>query len=201
MPKYKKQAPAPSSNILSAPLPNSYLWPALAGLILLVTLAIWLTLHRSSAPPVGVPPAYTTPAPLTANLDQLSLVDERQCQTCHAEPFQQWQGSHHQLAMQEANGSTVLGDFDEERFKSDKEVTRFFRKGDEFWVNTPGDDGQAADFKVAYTFGIEPLQQYLIETGGGRLQALSVAWDTQESSWFHLYPGQGVDFKDPLHWS
>lgn len=103
--------------------------------------------------------------------------------------------------MQEANDSTVLGDFDEARFKSDKEVTRFFRKGDEFWVNTPGFDGQAADFKVAYAIGIEPLQQYLIETVGGHLQALGVAWDTQKSGWFHLYPGQGVDFKDPLHWS
>ena len=43
-------------------------------------------------------------------------------------------------------------------FKAENETTRFSRKGDEFWVNTPGIDGKNADFKVAYTFGIAPLQ-------------------------------------------
>jgi hypothetical protein len=40
-----------------------------------------------------------------------------------------------------------------------------------------------------------PLQQYLVEFPGGRLQALSLAWDTrpQEAGgqrWFYLYPGE-----------
>ena len=74
----------------------------------------------------------------------------------------------------------MLGDFNNITFKAEKETTRFSRKGDEFWVNTPGIDGKNADFKVAYTFGIAPLQQYLIEAGEGRLQALGVAWDTEK---------------------
>lgn len=103
--------------------------------------------------------------------------------------------------MQPANADTMLGDFNNVTFKAEKETSVFTRKGDQFWVNTPGIDGKNADFKVAYTFGIAPLQQYLLEVGEGRLQALGVAWDTEKHRWFHLYPGQGVNFKNPLHWS
>ena len=28
-----------------------------------------------------------------------------------------------------------------------------------------------------YTFGVDPLQQYLIEFADGRIRALSIAWD------------------------
>lgn len=129
------------------------------------------------------------------------MVDEQQCQGCHQAQVKDWQGSHHQLAMQAATPETVPADFNDVSFSSEGETTRFSRRGDELWVNTPGADGKAADFKVAYTFGIAPLQQYLIEVGDGRLQALGVAWDTQKNRWFHLYPGQGVNFKNPLHWS
>lgn len=118
------------------------------------------------------------------------MVDEQQCQGCHTEQVKDWQGSHHQLAMQVADEQTVLANFKDSSFKGESETTRFFRKDAGFWVNTPGADGKNADFKVAYTFGIAPLQQYLIEVGEGRLQALGVAWDTEKNRWFHLYPGQ-----------
>ena len=36
-----------------------------------------------------------------------------------------------------------------------------------------------ADFEIKYTFGVHPLQQYLIELPGGRMQALSIAWDSR----------------------
>lgn len=103
--------------------------------------------------------------------------------------------------MQPATPQTIPADFNNASFSAEGETTRFYQRGDEFWVNTPGSDGKAADFKVAYTFGIAPLQQYLLEGGDGRLQAMGVAWDTQKGRWFHLYPGQGVTFKNPLHWS
>lgn len=179
---------------------TSLLWPVLAGAVLLALLGTWFALDRApahlpvaaqSTPPA--PPAPSSPAP--------ALVDEATCQGCHGEQVRQWQGSHHQLAMQPATAQTVLGNFADVQFKSDRETTRFFRQGDRFWVNTPGADGRPQDFEVAYAFGIEPLQQYLIDTGGGHLQALGVAWDTRQQQWFHLYPGQGVDFKNPLHWS
>ena len=138
---------------------------------------------------------------MVAEAPKAGFVDEQQCQGCHQGQFQDWQGSHHHKAMQVANEANVLGDFADARFKGEAESTRFFRKGEEFWVNTPGADGKPADFKVAYTFGVAPLQQYLLEYPGGRLQALGVAWDTQKQRWFELNPGQRIDFKDELHWT
>jgi hypothetical protein len=42
-------------------------------------------------------------------------------------------------------------------------TSTFFRKDDKFWVRTDGSDGKLADFEIRYTFGVLPLQQYLVE--------------------------------------
>ncbi|MET0775709.1 MAG: tetratricopeptide repeat protein [Pseudomonas mandelii] len=204
MPKYKNKAASPNPD--SPPtLINRYLFPVTIGVLLMAVAAIgWFLLNSTPAPITTVPVNTPTVQPAKAQpvvVTPTKMVDEQQCQGCHSEQMKDWQGSHHQLAMQEANAETMLGDFNNVTFKAQNETTRFSRKHDGFWVNTPGIDGKNADFKVAYTFGIAPLQQYLIEVGEGRLQALGVAWDTEKNRWFHLYPGQGVNFKNPLHWS
>ncbi|MDX1741525.1 MAG: tetratricopeptide repeat protein, partial [Rhodothermales bacterium] len=58
----------------------------------------------------------------------------------------------------------------------------------------------------SYTFGVDPLQQYLIEFPGGRLQALGIAWDSRPvdqggQRWYHLYPDEQITHDDPLHWT
>ncbi|MGY2361021.1 tetratricopeptide repeat protein [Pseudomonas azotoformans] len=191
MPRPKKQHAAPHRES-----PRRYLYPVLIVLLLLAMTGIWFFLQASTP---RLPPPVVIAKPVV--MPPATLVDEQQCQGCHQAQAKDWQGSHHQLAMQLATPQTVPADFNDASFIGEGETTRFFRRGDEFWVNTPGSDGKVADFKVAYTFGIAPLQQYLIDVGGGRLQALGVAWDTQQNRWFHLYPGQGVNFKNPLHWS
>lgn len=139
----------------------------------------------------------TVPEPL----GKAQWVDEQQCEGCHADAVKAWRGSHHQLAMQAAMADTVLGDFSAAPLQNDAETTQFRQANDQFWINARGADGQRADFKVAYTFGLEPLQQYLLELPDGRLQAHGAAWDTDKRRWFHLYPKQGVDHRHLLHWS
>ncbi len=39
--------------------------------------------------------------------------------------------------------------------------------------------GKPGDFEIAYTFGVRPLQQYLVPFPGGRLQTLGIAWDSR----------------------
>ncbi|NYH12138.1 tetratricopeptide repeat protein [Pseudomonas moraviensis] len=205
MPKHKNKA-APLQPDASPTSLSRYLFPVSIGVLLAAVAGIgWFLFSPAPVPvkpmPVSAPVVTPAkPAPTVAAAPA-SMVDEQQCQGCHNEQVKDWQGSHHQLAMQPANAETMLGDFNNVVVKAENETTRFSRKGDDFWVNTPGIDGKNADFKVAYTFGIAPLQQYLIEVGEGRLQALGVAWDTEKNRWFHLYPGQGVNFKNPLHWS
>ena len=145
------------------------------------------------------------PAPSTP-LVAADYVGAAACKQCHEAEFKAWAGSHHQLAMQEANASTVLGNFDDAKFKYSGIESRFFKRDGKFMVRADGPDGKLADYEVKYAFGVTPLQQYLIEFPGGRLQALSIAWDARPKGeggqrWFHLYPNERIDHKDQLHWT
>jgi Flp pilus assembly protein TadD len=125
---------------------------------------------------------------------------------CHPREHKEWQTSQHASAMQEANDKTVLGRFDGSTFSHGGVTSTFFKKDASFWVNTAGADGQLADFEISYTFGLFPLQQYLIGMPKGRVQALGVAWDarTKEDGgqrWFALYPDRKLAPGDPQHWT
>jgi hypothetical protein len=74
--------------------------------------------------------------------------------------------------MQDATPRTVLGRFDSTRFTHNGVTSTFSRRGDRFIVNTQGDDGRPGDFEIRYTFGVYPLQQYLVEFSRGRIQPL-----------------------------
>ncbi len=140
---------------------------------------------------------YTGPA---------SFVDNQQCAACHQEQYQSWIGSHHDLAMQRANEETVLGDFNGASLSHYGITSSFFKKDGSFFVNTEDAEGNMTDFEIKYTFGIDPLQQYLIEFPNGHYQALGIAWDTQPEEeggqrWFHLYPKEKITHDDSLHWT
>ncbi|MFV1993467.1 MAG: tetratricopeptide repeat protein [Acidiferrobacterales bacterium] len=128
------------------------------------------------------------------------------CAECHSKQTDAWKGSDHDLAMQHANKKSVLGDFNGKKFSYNGITSTFFKKGEKFLVNTDGPDGKLKDFQIKYTFGVEPLQQYLIEMPGGRLQVLGIAWDSRTKDkggqrWYHLYPNENVTFKNSLHWT
>ena len=96
------------------------------------------------------------------------------------------------MAMALAGDQTVRGDFNNSQFSNFGVKSRFFKKDGKFFVNTETGVGGLADFEIKYTFGIRPLQQYLIEFPGGRLQTLGVAWDTNKKNWFHLYQNERI---------
>ncbi len=151
------------------------------------------------APPESeaMPPSVSSP---------VTYVGGATCAGCHQEINTRWTGSHHDLAMQPADPTTVLGDFDDASFTYAGTTSTFSARDDGFYVRTDGPDGVLTEYEVAYTFGVEPLQQYLIEFPDGRLQALGIAWDTRPAEgggqrWFHLYPGEQVDASDELHWT
>ncbi|UOB16113.1 tetratricopeptide repeat protein [Abyssalbus ytuae] len=123
------------------------------------------------------------------------------CRECHPDQFKQWKGSHHDKAMQIAQRETVLAKFEGEVFKSQGVTSRFFENEGGFYVNTEGPDGEYHDYKIVYTFGITPLQQYIVKFPDGRYQCLRTAWDTRQNKWFDLYPDFKVVHSEWLHWS
>ena len=193
--------------------------PLVALLLLVIASAIllglWWNARAPVAPVQNVPqrvegiaaaaPATTatTPAATPAPAD---YIGRDACADCHAQEAKLWQGSHHDLAMQEANAATVLGDFSDATFDYYGIGSRFFQRDGSFFVNTDGPDGKLTDYPIKYTFGVSPLQQYLVEFPGGRLQALPLAWDTRTAAaggqrWFHLYPDDRIEHTDQLHWT
>jgi len=108
--------------------------------------------------------------------------------------------------MQVADDNTVLGDFSNTVFEYFEMRTTFFKKDGKFFVRSDDQHEQQRAFEVTHTFGIEPLQQYLVAFPSGRKQALPFAWDTRppESGgqrWYHLYPNEYIAPDDPLHWT
>ena len=155
----------------------------------------WWAIGRS-----GPPPAHQVEA------GAAHFVGSQACAGCHAAQHTAWQGSQHQLAMQHATPASVLGNFDGAHFTYAGVTSTFFRRDGKYFVRTDGPDGKLADFEIKYTYGVAPLQQYLIELPGGRIQALSIVWDTRPRSqggqrWYHLYPKERITHTDPLHWT
>ncbi len=174
-------------------LGRSLLVVALAGS--LAAGAIWLRARSPHTPPTA-----------GVVVERADFVGAAACRECHAAQYAAWETSHHRLAMQPANAGTVLGDFNDARFTYGRVTSTFFTRNGRYWVRTDAADGTLRDFEVKYTFGVTPLQQYLIEIPGGHVQALGVSWDSRPKReggqrWFHLYPGDGVDHADELHWT
>ncbi|QEG23316.1 multiheme c-type cytochrome [Mariniblastus fucicola] len=133
-----------------------------------------------------------------------SYVGRETCVSCHQQQVDLFVGSHHDQAMDFATEESVLGDFDDRTIEHFGTTSRLFRDGDRFMINTEGPDGEMQDFEIKYTFGVEPLQQYMVELDRGRVQVLRVSWDTAAEKWFYLSPPDVKDKlnpTDPLHWT
>ena len=160
-----------------------------ATAVIVLSVPAWV-IRRGGAEP-GEPTADVGP----------TFVGREVCRPCHEAADTSWRGSDHDLAMDVATEETVRGDFDGVVFTSKGITSTFFKRNGRLFVNTEGPDGQLADFEITHTFGHEPLQQYLVPFPGGRLQCLSIAWDSQRGEWFDLYPNQEIPADDWLHWS
>lgn len=156
--------------------------------IWLMLLTVLTAACERSVPPSTVPTAT-----------QPEFVGSDSCRTCHAAQYNDWQRSHHQLAMQKLSATTALGQFHGQTLAHHGINSRFTEA---MQIDT---EGKA--LPLTYTFGLYPLQQYLTPQTGGRLQALPQAWDSRPASaggqrWFHLYDDQKIDGdNNPLHWS
>ncbi len=128
------------------------------------------------------------------------------CVSCHGKEASEWQKSQHHDAMAQATEQSVLGNFTNAKFTYAGLTSTFFKRDGKYFVNTDGRDGKTTDYEIKYTFGVAPLQQYLIEFPDGRLQALLIAWDARPKKeggqrWFHLYPNERITHGDELHWT
>jgi predicted CXXCH cytochrome family protein len=195
----RKSAPKASIGGGDAPLSRRFLWIA-AAITAAIVLAAGLSFQFLIGDLDDQPTTHTDAA------HGATFVGSETCAGCHRTEAQLWRGSQHNLAMQHATDQSVLGDFNDASSEYHGVRSRFFRKDGKFLIETDGADGKLATFEVKYTFGLDPLQQYLVEFPDGRFQALSISWDSRPKSeggqrWFHLYPDEKISHDDPLHWT
>lgn len=191
--RVRSQASSPPEGELGRRRPKLLL----VGLALATLTAIALfAILRPAPPAVGSGGAVTHRA-----APAVAYVADATCVGCHAQAGERWRGSHHDQAMAHVGPDSVRGDFADAVLRQGKQRWRFHRADGRYYVDAPGENGSSRQYEIKYTFGVDPLQQYLVEFPGGRLQALPVAWDTRRQRWFHLYPDSRAGTGDPMHWT
>ncbi|MBW8185990.1 tetratricopeptide repeat protein [Shewanella nanhaiensis] len=133
------------------------------------------------------------------------------CISCHQQEAGHWQQSDHAKAMAIATEANVLGDFSSVDIQHYGQRAHFYHKSGKYFADisydkTEKQPGKAKQsFEVKYSFGHYPLQQYLVETGKGKLQVLPFAWDSRPKTeggqrWYHNYQNEAIAPNDRLHW-
>ena len=128
-------------------------------------------------------------------------VGSTSCKSCHNKEYYQWQTSHHYHAMELPSTASVRGDFSGVSYTADGDSSFFYQVNGEYFVNYTSNKGSTDTFKIAYTFGWEPLQQFLVSTERGKIQTLRTSWDTEKEQWFHQYKGDTIAPETYLHWT
>lgn len=136
---------------------------------------------------------------------QAAYVGTAQCQQCHQQAYKDFASSDHFHAMDSAVDKAVKGDFNNRFFVYYGDTSFFYKKGNDFYIRTKDSTGKATEFKISYTFGWQPLQQYLVQFPDGRIQSLPYCWDTRPKEkggqrWFHLYNKENILPGDELFW-
>lgn len=126
-------------------------------------------------------------------------VGAESCKECHAEAYKDWKKSDHYFSMQLATSEFVKADF-ERTFNADQISYQFSIRNQKYFVEV-SEAGKSQKFEVAYTFGMYPLQQYLLRAENGRFQTLRASWDVEQEKWFHQSAGDVIEPHDWLSWS
>lgn len=186
-------APAVPGSVFSTWRKPIWLGSTIAALVGAVVFADWYI-----AVPDSVRPSY---------------VGRNKCIECHRDQAEKFAGSHHDLAMDLASEATVLGDFSDVEFTHHDVTSRLYRKDGKYMIHTEGPTGEMEDFQVKYVFGVDPIQQYMVEFPSpvplqpgevGRVQVLRISWDVHGEKWFYLPPpdvAEKLDPSDDLHWT
>ena len=133
--------------------------------------------------------------------EEATFVGSNSCKSCHETEYNLWENSHHDQAMKIADSTSILANFNDVTFEHNNVKSHFYKKDGDYYVNTQGEDGEYADYKIIYTFGFTPLQQYIVQFPNGEYNCLLTAWDSVENKWYHLVPDLDIEHQEWINWS
>lgn len=145
------------------------------------------------------------PVDSAATGPEVAFTGGKACIECHQKEYRLWKGSDHDNAMMVASDSSVLGNFNNAEFSYAGKTSKFYKREGKFFVYTEGPGGIMKEFEVSHTFGIRPLQQYLIPFENGKYQCLPIAWNTLKKEWFQMaamvYSPEDIKPDNWLYWT
>lgn len=179
-------------------------WPAAA--VWLVVMAVWWLRPSGTEAPTRSPgggniPTASPPHEVHAAPDDevfAAYAGSASCRDCHREQHHGWAPSNHALAERLPSNPLDRPAFDPPReFKFGSQTTTVRSETNTFVVRAPGPKKAFADFPVVRVIGNDPLRQYLVDGGRGRLQTLEASYDPHRNEWFNVY---GEEDRQPGEW-
>lgn len=121
------------------------------------------------------------------------------CKECHADQFAKWESSHHGLAERKPEPKLDDAGFVPAQTFAHGSQTTEARKtaAGDYELVSLGFGSKVSPFKVERVIGHEPLRQFLVDGGNGRLQAMEACFDPRTRDWFNVF---GSEDRKPGEW-
>ncbi|MGE9269648.1 MAG: multiheme c-type cytochrome, partial [Verrucomicrobiales bacterium] len=132
------------------------------------------------------------------------LAKSSECLACHQDSMKSWHHSHHALAHRNTGGSLDAKAFHDRVVQSGHATWKFSGDGENphlEWHDEFEGESQTLEGEPPMAIGLEPLVQYLLETGDGRYQVPDLAWDPEKEEWFNVYGTQDRRPNEWGHWT
>lgn len=101
------------------------------------------------------------------------------CKECHEEYFNSWVSSHHFMSSDSVDGKFFRGEFNDRTLPSENLKARFFSEEGKPRFAVSDDEQDEKIYPVIMSVGYFPFQQFVADTGAGRLQVIPCAWDSR----------------------
>ena len=120
------------------------------------------------------------------------------CAGCHPEEFEKWKVSHHGLAERKPDAKLDEAAFvPTQAFKHGSQITEAAKKDADYVLTALGLGSKITPYKVERVIGHDPLRQFLVDGGSGRLQTMEACFDPHKGDWFNVY---GDEDRKPGEW-
>lgn len=115
-----------------------------------------------------------------------NYIPSENCRTCHEGHYESWRRTFHSRMTQEAQPSSVQGDFSGNgKFEYLGVKVEPTRRGDRFFIKLSYPDGRVEDNEIARTVGSRRIEQYVTKRAGQYFR-LPVAYDIERKRWMSL---------------
>lgn len=164
-----------------------------------------LTGCRKEYTVVPIEPVKKTPTPYVMPDEKAVFAQyagAMNCAGCHPEQFSKWKDSHHGLAERKPDTKLDEAAFvPVQTFQHGSQKTEAAKKDSEYVLTALGFGNKTAPYKVERVIGHDPLRQFLVDGGDGRLQAMEACFDPHKGDWFNVYANEDRKPGEWGHWT